>query len=157
GQYHPGLPLSYGVSAPALWFTIPEQERARRTRLSSDTFIIDERHFFIVGNIDIPIIGSDQCFQWTVWVSLSEENFDRSGDLWEQPGRETEPPYFGWLSTELALYPSTLNLKTHVYTRPVGVRPFIEVEPTDHPLALEQRNGITWERVEEIAEAILHG
>jgi hypothetical protein len=54
------------------------------------------------------------------------------------------------------LYPETLNLKTNVYTQPVGVRPFIELEPTDHPLAIEQRTGISWERVQEIAELVLH-
>ncbi|MFE6856425.1 DUF2199 domain-containing protein, partial [Streptomyces sp. NPDC057674] len=65
--------------------------------------------------------------------------------------------YFGWLSTELSLYsPSTINLKTHVHTRPVGHRPRIELEPTDHPLAVEQRTGITLARVREIAETVLH-
>lgn len=66
-------------------------------------------------------------------------------------------PYFGWLTTELAPYsPSTTNLKTHVHTRSLGQRPFIELEPTDHPLAVEQRTGITMDRVREIAEAVLH-
>jgi hypothetical protein len=70
---------------------------------------------------------------------------------------QREQPYFGWLSTELPLYqPSTLSLKARVHTQPVGQRPFIEVEPTDHPLAVEQRTGITLARVQEIAEALLH-
>lgn len=30
----------------------------------------------------------------------------------------------------------------------------VELEPTDHPLAIEQRNGITLERVKEIQEII---
>lgn len=29
----------------------------------------------------------------------------------------------------------------HAQTRPVGRRPIIELEPTDHPLAVEQRTG----------------
>src|SRR5579862_5479566 len=41
--------------------------------------------------------------------------------------------------------------------REVGRRPRIELEPTDHPLAVEQRNGITWERVQQIAGLVLHG
>ena len=32
--------------------------------------------------------------------------------------------------------------------------PYVELEPTDHPLAIEQRNGITLERVKEIQEII---
>jgi len=52
--------------------------------------------------------------------------------------------------------PSTLNLKTILHTRPLGERPLIELEPTDHPLAVEQRNGITLTRVQEVAEALTH-
>lgn len=88
---------------------------------------------------------------------LSRNNFSRAADLWGSPQRRAEEPYFGWLSSELGLYsPSTLDLKTHVHTRQVGRRPFIELEVTDHPLAVEQRTGITVDRVREIAEAILH-
>ncbi len=32
--------------------------------------------------------------------------------------------------------------------------PYVELEPTEHPLAIEQRNGITLERVKEIQEMI---
>jgi hypothetical protein len=77
-------------------------------------------------------------------------------ELWTTPGRESEPPYFGWLCTFLPIYPSTVSLKTRVHIRPVGQRPFVELEPTDHPLAVEQRNGITMDRVREIAEILLH-
>jgi hypothetical protein len=49
-----------------------------------------------------------------------------------------------------------LNLKTRVHTRPVGLRPFIELEPTEHPLAVEQQNGITLARVKEIIEGLSH-
>jgi hypothetical protein len=47
-------------------------------------------------------------------------------------------------------------LKTNARTRPVGKRPLIELEPTDHPLAVEQRTGITQDRIREIAIAVLH-
>jgi hypothetical protein len=33
------------------------------------------------------------------------------------------------------------------HTQPAGRKPLIELEPADHPLAVEQRNGITWQRV----------
>ena len=156
GEYHEGPPLSYGFEAPAAWYDVPEEELEQRTKLVKNTCIVDDQYFFILGNIPLPIVGSDEEFQWTVWVSLSEKNFARAIELWEQPGRESEPPYFGWLSTSIPTYPDTLNLKTLVHTQPVGDRPIIELEPTDHPLAVEQREGITWERVREIAEFVLH-
>jgi len=157
GEEHHELPVHYGAAAPALWFSIPEGERKGRALLSPDLCLIDEQHGFIVGNLEIPIIGSEEQFSWDVWVSLSLPNFKRAYKLWKQPVRELEPPYFGWLSTLLPCYPETLHLKTMVHTRAVGRQPRIELEPTDHPLAVEQRQGITWERVQEIAERVLHG
>jgi hypothetical protein len=151
------MPMHYGAKAPALWFTIPEAERKKRCLLSSDQCVIDKEHYFIVGNLEIPVSGVKELFSWDVWVSLSPKNFARASELWEQAGRETEPPYFGWLSTALPCYPNTLHLKTNVHTREVGRRPRVELEPTDHPLAVEQRQGITRARVQEIAEAVLHG
>ncbi len=53
-------------------------------------------------------------------------------------------------------YPETLSLKTHVHLRALNQRPFTELELTDHPLAVEQRNGITMARVWEIVEPLLH-
>ena len=164
GVYHEELPFSYGSPAPDIVFSMNEEERNRRVLLlSSDQCVIkgrklfDEKNYFILGNIDIPIIDSKDIFRWSVWVSLSKVNYDRTARLWNTLGREEEPPYFGWLSTLLHVYhPSTINLKTNIHTNPVGMRPFVELEPTDHPLAMEQRKGITLARVQEIAEIILH-
>ena len=157
GRYHDELPLVYGPDAPVYWDAVPEAERARRFEMTSDQAVLDGEHFFIRGRLEIPIIGHDEPFAWLVWTTLSRANFERATDLWHTPGREQEPPYFGWLSTALPYEPDTVNLKTMVHTRPVGIRPYIEVEATDHPLAAEQRTGITWERVQEIAELVLHG
>ncbi|MGY0006760.1 DUF2199 domain-containing protein [Micromonospora sp. I033] len=62
-------------------------------------------------------------------------------------------------STELPVYGrSTLELKTHVHTQPVGRGPLVEVEvePTDHPLAVAQRTGMTMADVRRIAERLRH-
>jgi hypothetical protein len=36
------------------------------------------------------------------------------------------------------------------------MRPTIELEPTDHPLSIEQHDGITSERLIEIVQRLLH-
>lgn len=147
--------MSYSTMAPDVWD--PSFEGDPNSMLSSDQCVIKNQHFFIRGLIEIPVIGSQDVFSWGAWISLSRDNFARALDVWNAEDRETEKPYFGWLSTELALYSEgTTNLKTNAHTRPVGKRPFIELEPTDHPLAVEQRTGITQDRVREIAMAMLH-
>ncbi len=112
---------------------------------------------FLRGVIEIPIVGRDDCFRWGAWASLSEESFRRALDLWTAEVIENEPPKFGWLSNNIDIYPNTLNLATHVHLRPGKLRPAIELEPTDHPLAIEQREGITLARVEEIVAACSNG
>ncbi|WP_345475476.1 DUF2199 domain-containing protein [Actinoallomurus oryzae] len=155
GQHHGEVPLSFMTPAPDYW--TPDLLDDPDSELSSDQCVIKKQVFFVRGLIEIPVIDTGEVFTWGVWVSLSEKNFIRASQLWNVSGRESEPPYFGWLSTELPLYsPTTIELKTNLHTRPVGERPAVELEPTAHPLAVEQRNGITHARVQEIAETLLH-
>jgi hypothetical protein len=124
--------------------------------LTDDYCTLFDKDFFVRGCLEIPIIGETAPLIWGVWVSLHKENFDRERKLARNPIRTQEPPYFGWLCSRIQMYPDTLLLKTHAHMREVGTRPFIELEPTDHPLALEQRNGVTRARVREIAELFEH-
>ncbi|WP_307873177.1 DUF2199 domain-containing protein [Paractinoplanes ovalisporus] len=152
---HHGLPFSYGSPAPAYWR--PELEEDERSVLEGEICVIQAEHYFVRTRLVIPVLDAGNDFDWGVWVSLSRDNFRRMLDKWDTPGRDSEPPYFGWLSTELPAYDvPTLNLKTNLHHEPVGTRPHIELEPTDHPLAVEQRTGITTERVREIATLLLH-
>lgn len=156
GRWHDELPLAWHAEAPAYW----RRRYALRpdSELAEDQCIIHGEHFFIRALVQLPVVDGDGPFEWGVWVSLSRESFDRASELWHVEGRESEPPSFGWLSTELTAYePTTLNLPTLVHTRPVGLRPIVEVEQTGHPLAVEQADGITTARVHELAERLLHG
>ncbi|MFD5145872.1 DUF2199 domain-containing protein [Streptomyces sp. NPDC058401] len=147
--------MSYSITAPDVWE--PSFEGDPDSMLSPDQCVVKGQHFFIKGLIEIPVIGGQDVFSWGVWVSLSRDDFARALEVRNAEHRDAEKPYFGWLSTELALYSEgTTNLKTNAHTRPVGKRPLIELEPTDHPLAVEQRTGITRDRVREIAMAVLH-
>jgi hypothetical protein len=155
GKRHDGLPFSYGSEAPAYWSDALDNDE--QSVLGDEQCVILGQHYFVRGRLVIPVTDAGVEFDWGVWVSLSPPNFERMTDLWTTPGRENEPPYFGWLATEIPLYqPTTMNLKTNVHTLAVGQRPVIELEPTDHPLAVEQRTGITVARVQEIAETLLH-
>ncbi|RDU35639.1 DUF2199 domain-containing protein [Neobacillus piezotolerans] len=150
GHYHEELPRSYGTPAPVYYYYIDPEEREDKFELSDDLCVMDNEHFFIRGCIEIPILGTEEHFIWGVWVSLNEANFNKVKEYWDK--QEQLEPMFGWLSTELSCYPDTVNLKAMTHFRPDGIRPFIELEPTDHPLAVEFREGITLERVKEIAE-----
>ncbi|MFD4640634.1 DUF2199 domain-containing protein [Lentzea sp. NPDC058436] len=155
GQVHDGLPFAYSMPAPAYWSA--EMAENPASVLGEEQCVINDEHFFVRGRIVLPVRDADEDLEWGVWVSLSPANFSRMAEVFENPARVHEPPYFGWLSTVLPGYePTTLNLKTNLHTQEIGVRPVIELEPTGHPLAVEQREGITVARVREFAEIAFH-
>ncbi|MGY2128625.1 DUF2199 domain-containing protein [Blastococcus sp. SYSU DS0617] len=154
GAWHSEMPLSFHFPAPEAWS--PDLAGLEDCELTSDACVIHGEYFFVRGLIRIPIVGHEQHFEWGVWASLSEENFWRLGEEWDKAGRETTPAMFGWLSTELPTYPEpTHNVRTMVHTQPVGFRPHIEVEPTEHPLAIEQQEGITWNALAARVELLM--
>jgi len=155
GQVHEGMP-SFGWDYPIQYLEIPQEEREERASLGSDDCVIDEKWFFVRGCIEIPVHGEREAFSWGVWVSLSNESFEQFLEYFGEKKRSHIGPFFGWLSSHIWIYPETLNLKSKVHLRDDGIRPYIELEPTDHRLAVEQRSGITIERVEEIHEKMTH-
>lgn len=156
GEIHEGMP-TFGADEPLSYRLVPEAERAARCSLGSDECVIDAKLFFVRGCLDVPVHGHDEPFSWGVWVSLSEKSFLEWLKHFDENHRSHVGPFFGWLNTALPLYPDTVNLKTRVHLRDHGLRPYIELEPTEHPLAVEQREGISVERVAEIYAILMHG
>jgi hypothetical protein len=106
--------------------------------------------------LEIPIRGAGRSFTWGVWCSLSEQSYDEISEHWDDPGRSSIGPHFGWLCTKIPGYPDTAFLKTTVHQRDVGTRPLVELEPNDHALAVDQRMGIEELRLRELVVALLH-
>jgi hypothetical protein len=155
GEWHEGMP-GFGASAPPYYYIIPEAERSARCELTTDTCIVDDEHFFVRGCIEVPVHGVNEPFVWGAWVSLSPRNFHQFLGLLDRKDRSKHGPYFGWLSAHFKVYPDAENLKTNIHLRDDGIRPFIELEPTNHPLAVDQREGITVGHVAEIYAAYMH-
>ena len=149
GDFHSGIP-DIGWSYPVYYLDVPEAQREDRCELTSDICVIDDKWFFVRGCLEIPIIDADEVFAWGAWVSLSEADFLRFVELYDHGQRAGEDSFLGWFSTYIEPYPNTVKLKARAHLRDGGIRPFIELEPTDHPLAVEQREGITLERLREI-------
>ena len=59
-EIHEGLPFSYSVGPPDLYNQIPDDEREARVDMTSDQCVIDEKHFFVLGRIELPVIDADE-------------------------------------------------------------------------------------------------
>lgn len=149
------LSFAYALDEPDRWRAVPETERNDRGKIGTDSCVIDNREFFIRGRVVIPVIGKKDPFIWGCWASVSEQSFGRFGKLWDVKIREHEPPIPGQLASDIPVYPATTGLPCNIIMKNAGKRPSFELEATDHPLAVEQRNGITLDRVKEIAAVVL--
>jgi hypothetical protein len=154
GRQYDTLSFAYALDEPDAWRAIPEAERRYRGVLGTDTCTIDGGQFFIRGRVVIPVIGYDEPFRWGIWASVSKESFERYGRLWDVAVREHEAPISGVLASDVPIYPATSNLRCSIHLRNARKRPSFAIEPADHPLAAEQRNGITLDRVKEIAAVV---
>jgi len=148
GKEHSGLP-DLGADRPDPFWMVPENERTRRIVLTADTCQIDGAQFYVRGVIRLPILETEESFGIGVWVSHREDNFRA---YFDHPDSAAIGPFFGWLATRIRFYgEDTMGLKTMARYQGGKLRPLIEVEPTGHPLAVDQRAGINLEKACEIA------
>jgi hypothetical protein len=150
------LSLNYSVKAPLAVSAIAVEHLEQRVVITPDQCVVDGKDFYLRGRILVPVVGVEEPFVWGIWAEVSPKNFVRTNELWAVEGREKEPPFPGWLNSQLPVFGDTYNLAVSVRTEPVGRRQHFTVVDQDDPLAVEQRDGITMERVEEIAVRMLH-
>jgi hypothetical protein len=156
-ERHRDLP-AFAFDAPAQIRVVPPEEEADRVHLTSDTCEIDldGHHRFVRAQLEIPIRQTNDCFSWGVWVSLSEASFARFLELFHDTRRLAGESFFGWFSSALPEYPDTMYLKSRILTREHPLRPLVELEATEHPLSVDQRDGIAVSRAIELAQRLLH-
>lgn len=155
GKVHEGSP-SIGFRAPDPFLEQTEEVQVAGSLSEDICWYEDDEgmHYFVRGCIEVPIHGVSEPFLWGVWVSLSKQSFDRYVETYNSP--DTSDCYFGWLCNYLPYYEKTYALKTNVRPRSGKTRPLIELEATDHPLAVDLHNGLSVSRAQEIAQQVTH-
>lgn len=157
-EIHSGPPYVWGPQAPDAWnhTTLDQQKDGE---LGTDQCVFpdgDKARCFVIGRLEIPVVGEQEPFAWLVWVEVQPEALFDMSEKWHQEGRETTPAYDCFLANNLSIYEfETLGLPVRLHTRPVGERPYIEVAGP-HQLQHEQKNGISDLRVRQIAEFLMH-
>ncbi len=157
---HSGI-FDLACFAPAAWRHDEAYEPNSALRmdgdfLSEDFCVIDGQNFLVRGVLQLPLLKSGGLtFGYGVWSTLSRSNFEKYLADFDS-GHVGKESWFGWFLNALKGYePSTYALKCNVEPQPNRMRPLIFLEPTDHPLAREQADGISYERLMEIYA--LHG
>jgi hypothetical protein len=159
GEIHEGSP-SLAFKAPDQYASLSESQKAAMGSLSADFCTIkhDEgTDYFIRAILEVPIHGVADPFLWGVWVSVSEKSFVRYRDTYDDPVEGDG--FFGWLCNTPAVYPSDSPRAADVYVQLGKQRPKVllqQGDPETDPLVLDQVNGISVARAQQIAEQALH-
>lgn len=155
GETFDEMPLCFGNEYPAYYFAIPAEEREKRIEFGGSWCYVDEEHFFHKGRLTIPIIDYHEDLVFNVWTTISEANFCVRMDLWEDPNRVNQEPYFGWMQTDVPTYGKTISLKTVAIEQEMGFIPEIKMIEENHPLTIDQENGITFDKAVAIVDQIM--
>ena len=152
GEVHDDLPdISFDM--PGYAADVPEEEQEDRVKLDEDLCVVDGEYYFIRAVLKIPIHDNDEDLGFGVWVSHKKENFETYLNNYDT---SEIGPFFGWLSNEFMFGGKpTTSMKTMAHFQGNGLRPVIEVEESDHPLSVAQRNGISLDDAWRIAHEYL--
>jgi len=123
--------------------------------VNQDFCVVEGRDRFIRCTLEIPIHDSSEGFLWGVWLSVSERNFEEYREHFKDDGYQAR--YVGWISNMLPCYPNTLEVIGAAVLQSGNQRPMIELEPTDHPLFDDYRDGVSWEKAIDIVQVVMHG
>jgi hypothetical protein len=161
GETHVGL-FDLGCARPDFWEesaqALPNSAITGATHcLTEDFCVLNNEHYFVRCILRLPLVGAPgDYFGLGVWSSLARKNFEQYVGTFDSGDQEGLGPWFGWFSNKLNGYPNTLSLKCQVHPQPGRQRPWLVLEPTEHPLAKESLHGVTYERLLEIYAAYGH-
>jgi hypothetical protein len=156
GEHHAGRLLDIRVSLPDVIHALSEEERERRTWLADDFAVLDDDLFFVRGLLELPIPTLESRFAYGVWIQVAQRDFTFLMEHWDDPAQLRFAPTDGTLANELGPYVATAGLPARLQPISPDLLPLVEVLAADHPLALDQRRGISESRSDELAARVLH-
>jgi len=150
-EWHDSLLSDVGFELPDVVWQLEFLDRYRRARFNSDLCTLDESRYFIRAMLSVPLQYADDHFGWGLWVEVDKAHHDLYVERYHQGG-DAIPAFSGTIANDIETYPGLIG-------EVVSIKPFDAHRPTlrfpegaVHPLAREQREGLSLARHHEIAE-----
>lgn len=162
GEIHEGSP-SFAYGEPSPYVSLTAEQKDTCAKIDSDLCAIkwpDRTDYFVRAVLEVPIQGVEEPFTWGIWSSLSEKSFKRYVETYDDPvAGET---FFGWVSNRIPGYPDPdKTFSVDVVVQAGGARPKLLLHPredvAEHPLVIDQQNGISVAQAQKLAEELMHG
>jgi hypothetical protein len=149
GTAREGHPTDRGYTLPDDVWAIPESEREKRAKFTTDLCEMDGR-CFIRGILLIPLVQREDDFAWGVWAELKHSDFDHYLEIYDADASD-EPPMSGVLANAIPGYEDAAKECVLVKLGGSGDRPEFTLEPhSESSLAKDQRRGIDERRYHEM-------
>jgi hypothetical protein len=145
GREHDVDDMDFAFRRPDPLLAVPEAEREARCSWDVDLAKVDET-FYVRCVLYLPRQGGGD-FGLGLWVRVSPEDFGRYLSVYEHPDQANEPPFRGVVANQVATYPPTIGLPVTVRLTGATTRPVLVCDASTHPLAVEQREGVSNERI----------
>jgi len=122
---------------------IPEIDRPEKVKQSDDLASIGYDRFFVRCVLPLPVEGRANPYSLGVWAEVTEQDFFKIIDLWNEPEQAQEPAFDATLQNRIPHLQETCGL--HVLLQLTGpkTRPRLTVPPSEHELHAQQCRGIT--------------
>lgn len=135
--------MDLAYERPAQFYAVLEDERSSRIKSTDDLCTIDGRDFYVRGVLEVPVVDHDDEFHWGVWAQVERADFERYVQAWGDDTEDAMEPFDGRLANRVRAYRDSEGLRITVRPRGGGTRPALLVRDDGHPLARDQREGIT--------------
>lgn len=153
GLAHDGELFELAYLRPDAVVAMTDDERAQRVRESNDICRIDKSRFFLRGTLPLPVHDRPDGYMLGVWVEVSEASFARIYALWNDADQAFEPPFEATLANEVRHHPGSIGQPVALQLTGPKTRPSVFLVDQGYPLAVEQREGISFHRATEYTYA----
>lgn len=154
GQHHDERLLDIRLGLPHDIHKLGKEERARRTWLADDFAVLDDERFFVRGLLEVPIPELDSRFAYGTWCEVEMPDFQELVRDWHD--EDQFAPVDCVVANELEPYHGTIGLRATLHATSPDKLPTVDLADAPHELVHAQREGITVDRSDELAAAVLH-
>ena len=141
--------LDAGFELPDVVWAIPPEEREERAIYTPDLCALDGKRFFIRGVAYVRVHGGRADFGWGLWAEVPEDVFEWYRSVYDSELRAGSHAR-GLIANTPPGYESLAEQSTTLVFRVGRERPKLELLPSSHGLYVEQRDGISEQRLHEI-------
>ena len=133
---------------------LSEAELEARCQHNDDICILDSARFFVRCTIPLPVHECAEPYAIGAWAEISEPDFQKVMDLWDDENQRNQPPIDAVLANNVPLTSGSFGCKLAVKLTGPSTRPHIIIADEKCSLFHEQSNGISIHRASEYSDLL---